>query len=281
MANDSNSIALRDIDRVQKVAATRGVSYPFMSLPEALESARKIYNAERKTAAPVASAIEHLGYAESSSGGRQTISALLQFGLLEDQGRKDERLVKLTGIALDALLAEEGSEERKSALIECVKSPKIYRDIFAKWPDELPSDQTISYFLLRDKNFNPKAMQSFIKDLRASLIFVGVEHPRDLEGNGLAASDPNSQLTSSQSSIAQPRGMQLTPTAAPSAADLVEHYRPQVTLNEKEWMKGSLSKSTGFRILISGEIDAKQIGRLIKLLEAQKAVLDDDDDDEL
>ena len=43
-------------------------------------------------------------------------------------------------------------------------------------------------------------------------------------------------------------------------------------------MKGSLSKNTEFRLLISGEIEAKQIGRLIQLLEAQREVLMDDDD---
>jgi len=276
---DMSAAGTRDIGKTARAGGTRGMSYPFMSLPEAVDAARKIYNKERKTAAPVASAIQHLGYAESSSGGRQTISALLQFGLLEDEGRKEDRLVRLTVRALDVLLAGEGSEERRSALIECVRSPKIYGDIFAKWPDELPSDQTISYFLLRDRNFNPKAITSFIKDLRDSLTFVGVEHPRDLDGaesqpaepqGGVPAGQPLSQLLRNQAAHAPNR---------PTTADLSQIFQqPAVSANETEWMKGSLSKTTGFRLLISGEIGAKQISRLIKLLEAQKEVLEDDDD---
>jgi hypothetical protein len=281
MANDFNDVpgsrTQRGDDRGSRGIVTRGVSYPFMSLTEAVEAARKIYSAERKTPAPVAAAITHLGYAESSSGGRQTISALLQFGLLEDEGRKEDRHVKLTGYALDVLLAEEGSDIRKAALVACVKSPKIYKDIFAKWPDELPSDSTIAYYLQRDKNFNPKAIQSFIKDLRSSLAFVGVVHPRDLD-----ASSSENEPAAVQS-IANPAGgapaRAIVPAhVTPSAADLMEHFRSKVATNEKEWMKGSLSKTTEFRLLIAGEIDAKQITRLIKLLEAQRMVLEDDEE---
>jgi hypothetical protein len=283
MANETyESNALRVIkdteNRLKTASPTRGVSYPFISLVEALEAAKKIYAAERKTAAPVASAISHLGYAESSSGGRQTISALLQFGLLEDEGRKDDRLVRLTSRALDIMLSEEGSETQRSALIECVKSPKIYKDIFLRWTDELPSDQTISFFLQRDKNFNPKAIKSFIKDLRTSMSFVGVQHPRDLDGP-LQSTDESVNLTSNAASHVDSIFLQSAPNA-PKAANalMIDHYRPNLAPHEKEWMKGSLSKNTEFRLLISGEIEAKQIGRLIRLLEAQREVLMDDDD---
>lgn len=280
MANDlaeTSGAAGKDLSKSSRAVVTRGVSYPFMSLPEAIDAARKIYNKERKTAAPVASAIQHLGYAETSSGGRQTISALLQFGLLEDEGKKEDRLVRLTVRALDVLLAGEGSQERRSALIDCVRSPKIYGDIFAKWPDELPSDQTISYFLLRDRNFNPKAINTFIQDLRNSLAFVGVEHPRELDGAESHAVESPSTGPLAQ----QPTQPRITPHAPSQtvALDLPQVFQqPAVAPNEIEWMKGSLSKTTGFRLLISGEIGVKQITRLVKLLEAQKEVLEDDED---
>lgn len=281
MANELTSTQVqgaRGVGKASRVGATRGVSYPFMSLPEAVDAARKIYSKERKTAAPVASAIRHLGYAESSSGGRQTISALLQFGLLEDEGRKEDRHVQLTVRALDVLLASEGSEERKSALVECVKSPKIYGDIFAKWPDELPSDQTVSYFLQRDRNFNPKAIDSFIKDLRNSMAFVGVEHPRELFSQESEVSEAPANVPVLHSNV-QFRNSLAHPSSSPTPAELASVFQqPSLAQNETEWMKGSLSKTTGFRLLISGEIGTKQIAKLIRLLEAQKEVLEDDDD---
>ena len=45
---------------------------------------------------------------------------------------------------------------------------------------------------------------------------------------------------------------------------------------EKEWLRGLLSKTTGYRLLVSGEVGPREIGKLIKLLEAQKMVLEDD-----
>lgn len=47
---------------------------------------------------------------------------------------------------------------------------------------------------------------------------------------------------------------------------------------EKEWLRGPLSKAASYRLIVSGEVGSKEIGKLIKLLEAQKLVLDDEDE---
>ncbi len=49
---------------------------------------------------------------------------------------------------------------------------------------------------------------------------------------------------------------------------------------EKEWLRGPLSKAASYRLIVSGEVGSKEIGKLIKLLEAQKLVLDDEDEEE-
>lgn len=49
--------------------------------------------------------------------------------------------------------------------------------------------------------------------------------------------------------------------------------------SETEWMRNLVGRETSVRLLVSGgEMGPKEIGRLIKLLEAQKAVLSDDDE---
>lgn len=260
---------------------TRGVSYPSMSLPEALEASRTFFAAERKAAAPVSSAMAHFGYAESSSGGRSTISALIQFGLLEDEGRKEDRHVRLSNRALAVILSEDDSPERREALIDCVKSPRIYREIFDKWHDGLPSDQTISFYLQREKNFNPKAIASFVKDLRDSLSFLGVEQPGELDVRESQA--PVLPRSPTFFGGGAPSSTEVTTRLTSSLPTLVEQAMPtpasELQQGEKEWLRGSLSKYTEYRVLIKGSIDAKQIARLIKLLEAQKSVLEDDDDE--
>ena len=51
------------------------------------------------------------------------------------------------------------------------------------------------------------------------------------------------------------------------------------TKGEREWLRGPLSRDASYRLIVSGELGPKEIGKLIKLLEAQKAVLSDDDQD--
>ena len=48
---------------------------------------------------------------------------------------------------------------------------------------------------------------------------------------------------------------------------------------EREWLRGPLSRDVSYRLLVVGDVGPREVGKLIKLLEAQKAVLDDDDSD--
>jgi hypothetical protein len=53
-------------------------------------------------------------------------------------------------------------------------------------------------------------------------------------------------------------------------------WRPE----EREWLRGSLSRETSYRLNLSGDLGPKEIGKLIKLLKVQQAVLSNEDDDE-
>lgn len=50
--------------------------------------------------------------------------------------------------------------------------------------------------------------------------------------------------------------------------------------DEVEWMRNRLGHDTNVRLLVKGDMGPREIGKLIKLLKAQKAVLEDDDGDE-
>ena len=49
---------------------------------------------------------------------------------------------------------------------------------------------------------------------------------------------------------------------------------------EREYLRGLLSRDASYRLLVSGDIGPKELGRMIKLLQAQKAILEDDTDKE-
>jgi hypothetical protein len=72
---------------------------------------------------------------------------------------------------------------------------------------------------------------------------------------------------------------QVTPPRMPLPAEKVEIGAAlEVAPREKEWLRGPLSKGASYRLIVSGEVGSKEIGKLIKLLEAQKLVLDDEDE---
>lgn len=314
----------------KKASNGRGISYPFIDLEQAIGQARRFYAEERKSSVPVASAFKHFGYSESSSGGRQTISALLQFGLLEDEGRKESRNVKLTNRALTILLAASDSAERADALRESARMPKIYAELLAKYGEELPSDSTLNYYLRKDKDFNPKTVDAFIKDFRKSLAFAGgaMKTPNDGGGDDSGGDAPQAEVGDTVQwesngilQFATPRkvvakqehegrwwaqvegsstGVLLdeltvvakhaaTPAALTPPIFAVQPLTTSATnplapivpaADEEEWLRGRLSRETNYRLLVTGEMGSKEIARLIKLLEAQKLVLDEDAEDE-
>jgi hypothetical protein len=49
---------------------------------------------------------------------------------------------------------------------------------------------------------------------------------------------------------------------------------------EREYLRGMLSRDTSYRLLVSGDIGPKELGKMIKLLQAQKAILEDEPDKE-
>jgi hypothetical protein len=47
---------------------------------------------------------------------------------------------------------------------------------------------------------------------------------------------------------------------------------------EREVLRGALSREASYRLLVSGDVGPRELGRIIRLLEAQKAILEDDTD---
>ncbi len=154
----------------------RSISYPSITLEEAIKRAEQFWNAEKKNAAPVEAAVTHWNYSQKSSGGKLVVAALISYGLMIDSGSNQGRQVQLTARALDILLSLIDSPERIKALQEAVKSPKIYNDLLTKWDAaNLPSDHTIKSYLIKDKDFNANTVDAFIKDFRVSVSYAKLD----------------------------------------------------------------------------------------------------------
>lgn len=154
----------------EKEKKHRSPAYPFIPLKKAVERAQALYEHDKRHPTALHVAAKHWGYAEKSSGGLQTASALKQYGLLEDVGSTGDRRVKLTDLALAILLDEvPNSPDRVAAIKRAALSPKLYAEMFEKWGIELPSDESLRTYLKRDKLFNDDAVGSVIKDYKDTI----------------------------------------------------------------------------------------------------------------
>lgn len=158
--------------------SVRGPSYPTMGLEDAIMRATQFWQYEKRSAAPVEAAATHWGYKKTSSSWKGILAALIHFGLMDEAGGSgDSRMVKLSGRALDIILDSIESPKRAVAIQEAARSPKLYAELLAKWsPQELPSDHSMRFFLLRDKGFNEASLPGFLKDFRATLEFANLKN---------------------------------------------------------------------------------------------------------
>ena len=255
MTNKENGAS----EKVQKVSrGGRGVSYPALSLEEAVKRARQLWEHEKKNAAPIEAIASHWGYSPSSSGVRTAIAALISYGLLVDKGAGDSRQVQLTERALDIIL---DVPEKAKALVDAVKSPKIYSELFGLWsPENLPSDHTIKSHLLRNKNFNHKAVDGFIKDFRDSVSFSGIKN-----SDKLPALDANEML---DELMRQPESSPSNQVIAPTRGVLAfGAAAPMLAVTSSEVGTYPVAKNCTIRLLATGPVTRKSIEALVKQLE--------------
>jgi hypothetical protein len=170
---------------------TRSPAYPFINLEAAIKRAKEFYDEETRNAASVKVAVKHWGYEEKSSGGLQTIAALISFGLLKDEGIGEKRKLQLTQNALRVLLDQRpDSTERAQLIKQAALTPKIHRDLWKKWGNELPSEHQFRYTLTAEWEppFNEKSVDGFIREYKDTIAFAKLS-----ESDKVASEDGNSE----------------------------------------------------------------------------------------
>ena len=174
---------------------TRSPAYPSIDLPEALQRAESIRKAEGKNPTNVDTAIAHWGHKPKSGAGMAALSALIKFGLLDDEGKGDERRVYLTSLAMKILLDDRpSSAERLAAVREAALMPSIHLELWKKYQGALPSDSTLRYYLRHDRNFQDGAVNSLVKEFRATLAYAQLSQSASISPDLEDTSQPEGEL---------------------------------------------------------------------------------------
>ena len=86
------------------MARVRSPNYPSLSLPSAIDAARKIYDKEHTHKADPEVMAKALGYSGMNGASATALSALKKYGLLLDEGKQ----LKISADALTILVDREG-----------------------------------------------------------------------------------------------------------------------------------------------------------------------------
>jgi len=229
----------------------RSPNYPALSLPEAIEAVTKIHTAEQHLAAPKEVVAKHLGYASFHGLAARIVSAVEKYGLLEDVN--DDK-VKVSPLAM-SILFPSGPEEKQRAINEAAFKPPLFAAIKEEWQGERPSDQNLRVYLVR-KKFGSDALDRVIEIYKETMDLV----TQDSEAYAPANTDAKGKQE--KPPMHAPAGTGTRPAPPPPVGPM------RVSFN-------------GDLLEVSAVLaDAEAVDRLVRALQANKALLPEKRKDE-
>ena len=163
----------KDGNVTEKGRRGRSPSYPGLNLEEAIQRTKTLYAHEGQNAAHVDVVLSHWGYKPKSGLGLVIFAALKQYGLIKDDGSGKSRQAGISSLGLDIVLDQREDEtQRLQAIKKAALLPSSFRDVWDNYGAALPSDQTLRFFLVRDKGYTERGASDLISHFRHTIEFA-------------------------------------------------------------------------------------------------------------
>jgi len=173
----------------------RSPNYPNYGLRDCVAFIKKIYEKYSAGEVHIDDAVKQAGHSPTSSTAPRVLAALSSFGLTESRGTKSNKFLKLSRLALEILLEEEGSIKSFDLLKQAALNDSSMSAIWAKWETEIPAEDTIRKVLLLEMGYSPDGAARF-----ASVI-VDTYDFAQLKSQGEAFSDHGESQLSSEKNV--------------------------------------------------------------------------------
>lgn len=170
----------------EKIKKTRDRSpnFPFISLSKALERAKDMSDKHKRSEIPIRILHEVWKYQPMSAIFQQTIAALSSYGLIDVEGEKDMRRIRISDKGFRIL---EEHRERQKLLQESALEPKIHKAVWEKYNGDLPNDDILKDDLIWGEKFNFKfnkdSVDLFIENFRETIKFAKLIPSDIIEGH--------------------------------------------------------------------------------------------------
>ncbi len=247
---DTQSTEATTGSAVVKKSRQRSPNYPAISLEKALERAQAIKDQAGRHGMPITVAFAAWNYKQAA--GDQTVAALKSFGLIEVEGVKEKRQLKLTEAAWRIL---GNAPDRQELLKVAALRPEIHKKIWEKYEGGAVSDAILSDYLKWDLHFNGAFINSFIAQFRSTIAFANVNSSDTVAVED--SKEAESEEIAMETAIASPsptQRMNISTVRQPT------DYRSMTELAFK------LSRTSDAKIIIYGEATQEAIVKLQALL---------------
>jgi hypothetical protein len=154
-----------------------------MSLEDAIEHGRTIFEKDRRHPIAREVAAGHIGYKSLNGAADSALSSLMQFGMLEKVAKGE---VRVSQWAVD-ILHPDNPAQRIEAIRSAARNPALFQALDDRFRDAIPSNETLRSYLTRE-NFNDRAISPIIAAYTKTRAFVTQECandfsvPRGVEG---------------------------------------------------------------------------------------------------
>ena len=159
------------------MARMRSPNYPSIPLRQAIDLASKIHGLNRTNIIDRDVAVLDMGYSGVTGRSLKVLAALIQYGLLSKSGKGS---VRVTQTAVDILHGIE-AEDRNAAMLRAGREPSLFKMIFERFPDGVPSENAIRSYLIQ-QGFADVAIGPAIKSFMET--YHDLEHIRESESHG-------------------------------------------------------------------------------------------------
>lgn len=225
---------------------TRSPNYPAIDIGKAIDRVRTLYGIERQHSMSATQAVKHWGYSTLNSPGGGQLAALARFGLIEDEGTKDDRKVRVTDLAVK-ILEHPDPVERDAGVRDAAMLPAVHQDMWQKYGADLPSEDNLRWFLTRERGFSENGAKDFLKEYRATIDFAKLDSEPSVVSTA-AASDaepgtPDPAIAPSARAeapvalpqLGPPSPGQMPPISFPLASGKIVSVSGLGDLSEAEW----------------------------------------------
>lgn len=148
----------------------RSPNYPQLTLEEAIQRVRPLYEAAHTYPTDKQVIAENLGYNGLHGKSLTLIGALRRYNLLEPAGEG----MKVSDDAVTLLELPAGEPQHMAALERAAFAPRLFAQMHSDFGTNLPNDVTLRHYLIK-QGFLPKAADEVIRVYRANLELVTAE----------------------------------------------------------------------------------------------------------